>query len=113
MKATYNWIIESILAKKVFQDKNGNIRNNVIKDVLISFNGKLDKREIKEKVSVNFDIITLDDFKNIDELTNEEILSWALAKIHPKEKIRIEESVMSRFGDIEKELNTIKIVINE
>jgi hypothetical protein len=113
MKATYNWIIESIAAKKVFKDKNGNIRNNVIKDVIISFNGKLDEKEEKEKVVVSFDIVILDDFKPVDDLTNEQVLSWALAKLNPKEKERIEKSIMRKLGDLEEESNLIQIIINE
>jgi len=113
MKATYNWIIESIAAKKVFKDKNGNIRNNVIKDVIISFNGKLDEKEEKEKVVVSFDIVILDDFKPVDDLTNEQVLSWALAKLNPKEKERIEKSIMRKFSDLEEESNLIQIIINE
>lgn len=113
MNATYKWVLESITAKKVFTDKNNNVRENVIRDVLISFVGKMGEKEEKQDTLVKFDITTLDNFKSVDDLTKEEVLSWALSKLNYKEKERIEKLIMSKFGDIEDESNLIKIFIND
>jgi len=118
MKATYSWVIEQIVAKKVFTDKNNNIRENVIKDIRLSYvdkfideNGK--DSEKKESTTVSLDIINLSNFKPLNDLSKEDILSFALNKLNPKEKERIEKSVMYSVGDLEDESNLITIILND
>jgi hypothetical protein len=113
MAAVYNWSIESIDARKVFTDKHGNIRQNVIKTVILAYTGKEGDREEKERTIVNFSIVDLSVFKPVDEVTNQEVLQWALNKLHPKEKVRMEKFVQSKFEDLGDPENIINIVIND
>lgn len=113
MAAVYSWSIESIDAKKVFTDKYGNVRENVIKNVLLAYTGKEGTREEKERANVSFSIIDLTVFKPVDNITNQEVLQWAVNKLHPKEKERIEKFVKSKFGDVESDENMTQIIINE
>lgn len=113
MAATYSWGIESIDARKTFTDKYGNIRDNVIKTVVLAYTGKEGKDELTERVGVHFNITDLSVFKPVDEITNQEVLQWALNKLHPKEKNRIEKFVKSRFENIDSGENIINIVIND
>lgn len=118
MKATYKWIIEHIFAKKVFTDKNNNIRENVIKEVILSYVGKFTEENGKEdeykiKVTVRLDLFKLDNFTPIEELSKNDILNIALGKLNPKEKERIEKSVMYRFGDLEQESNLISLILKD
>lgn len=118
MKATYSWIIEQVIAKKVFTDKNNNVRENVIKDIHISYIGTLteeDGRKIekKESTSVSLDLFNLSDFKPIEELSKGDILKFALDKLNSKEKERIEKLVMYEFEDINEESNLITIILND
>lgn len=117
MKGIYNWNIERITAKKIFTDKNNNVRENVIKDVLISYigkytedNGKLEEK--KETVNVSLNITNLSTFKPIEDLSKDDILTFALNELNPKEKERIEKSVMFRCGDIEDESNLINLTFD-
>lgn len=118
MKATYSWVIEQVIAKKVFTDKNSNVRENVIKDIHISYIGTLteedgQKIEKKERANVSLDLFNLSDFKPIEELSKNDILNFALNKLNPKEKERIEKLVMYQFGDIDEESNLITIILND
>jgi len=118
MKATYSWVIENVLAKKVFTDKNGNVRENVIKDIRISYIGTLieegeKKIEKKESTNVSLDLFNLSEFKPIEELSKEDILKFALDNLNPKEKERIEKSVMYKTGDLDEESNLITIILND
>ena len=118
MKATYSWVIEQVIAKKVFTDKNSNVRENVIKDIHISYIGTLteedgQKIEKKERANVSLDLFNLSDFIPIEELSKNDILNFALNKLNPREKERIEKSVMNKFGDLEEESNLITIILND
>lgn len=113
MAAVYNWSVESVDARKVFTDKYGNVRQNAIKSVALVYTGKDGDREEKERTSVSFSLVDLSSFKPIDEITNQEILQWALNKLHPKERNRIEKYMKSRFENVDDESNMVNIVINE
>lgn len=118
MKATYSWVIEQVLAKKSFTDKNNNVRENVIKDIRISYIGTFteesgEKIENKESTNVSLDLFNLSDFKPIEELSKDDILKFALDNLNPKEKERIEKYVMNKFGDLEEESNIITIILND
>lgn len=113
MAAVYKWSLESIDARKVFTDKHGNVRDNVIKSVLLVYTGKDGDREETEKVNIRFSIVDLSVFKPVNEITNQEVLQWALDKLHPNEKNRIEKLIQSRFNDVDSPENMIKITIND
>ena len=112
MQVTYNWVIDTINAKKSFTDKYGNLRENAIKSVRLFYVGKQGDREEKASVMVNFKLIDLRDFKSVDEITKEELLIWCLNTMHPKEKEGIERSVRSKFGSVVDD-NVTSIIINE
>lgn len=118
MIATYTWKIEQIIAKKIFTDKNNNVRENVIKDIRISYVGKYTQEngkdeEKKETITVSLNIFNLSTFKPIEDLSEEEILTFALNELNPKEKERIEKSVITQCGDLEEESNLITIILND
>lgn len=113
MAAAYNWSVESVDARKTFTDKNGNVRENAIKNVALVYTGKDGDREEKERTTVNFSLVDLSVFKPIEEITNQEVLQWALNKLHPKEKDRIEKSMKSRFENTDDASNMVNIVLND
>jgi hypothetical protein len=113
MAVEYKWTLGSVQGKREFTDKNGNKRNNVIKSVELVFQGKKEGEDavIKESALVVFDLVDLTSFEEVEDLTQEIILNWALNKLHPKQKIDIENNIKSHFG--EHESNLIQIEINE
>lgn len=118
MNATYNWVVEQVMAKKIFTDKNNNVREHVIKDISISYIGKFideyDKEiEKKETAIVRLELLNLSEFKPIAELSKEDILSFALNNLNPKEKERIEKSILYQCGDLEEQSNLITIILND
>ena len=113
MAPTYNWSIESIDARKVFTDKHGNVRQNVIKNIVLVYTGKDGDREEKEKTVVGLSIVDLTIFKPLSEVTNEEVLQWAVNKLHPKQKERIETFVRGKLEGIDSSENMINIVLND
>ena len=111
MSANYTWYIDKISAKKEFTDKNGNKRNNVIKSVELAFKGEREGgNPFIKKTVVNFDLIDLSLFEDIESVTNQMVLDWALSKINPKQKEAIEKSVRVMLG--EEEVNEIKVELN-
>lgn len=113
MVVVYNWSIESVDARKTFTDKHGNVRQNVIKNVVLVYTGKNGDREEKEKTNISFSLVDLTIFKPVEEVTNQEVLQWSLNKLHPKEKDRIEKSIKSKFENIDSPDNMINIVLND
>lgn len=113
MQATYNWSIKSIIAKKAFTDKHGKLCENVIKTVLIAYTGTKGDRKEEDTSVINFDITDLSVFKPVDEVTNSEVLFWALNKLNSKERERIENTIKIKLDDIEHNGNMINIIISE
>lgn len=109
MEAVYNWKIGKIDAKKMFTDKFGNVRQNVIKSVELILVGKKDDKEKEYKTNVSFNLIDLSDFKDASLLSKEEVLEWALAKINPKEKQHIEKMVKLELGEEESSFTKITL----
>lgn len=107
MQAVYNWKLGRIDAKKSFTDKFGNVRQNVIKNVELTFVGEKDDKKSEYKTIVSFSLIDLSDFKDISTLSKDEVLRWALVKINPKEKEYIEKMVKLELG--EEESKTINL----
>jgi hypothetical protein len=107
MQAVYNWELGKIEAKKSFTDKFGNVRQNVIKNVELTFVGEKDDKKSEYKTIVSFSLIDLSDFKDASTLSKDEVLQWALAKINPKEKEYVEKIVKLALG--EEESKTINL----
>ena len=97
MAATYNWSIEDINAKKTFTDKNNNVRSNVIKSVVLVYTGRDGDIQHQEKTIIRFSLVDLSNFQPVNELTNEQVLNWAINQLNPKEKTRIELFVKSKI----------------
>lgn len=120
MAATYNWELGFIIGKKAFTDKNGILRENVIKSVELIFKGKETyiqeeeekTREESKTIIVNFDLFDLSSFQDYTQLNKETILNWALSKTHPMEKASIENFVKGLF-ESNIESNLIQIQIND
>lgn len=100
MAATYNWEIETIAGVPRFTDKNGIVRENVIKVVNLAFVGRRDKVVISKKKSVRLSMLDLANFTDASQLTKQTVLQWALDKLHPKEKEDLENSVKFELGDL-------------
>ena len=49
MEAVYNWSIKKILAKPVFTDKHGNVRENVLKTVVLEYKGTKGEEVLTEE----------------------------------------------------------------
>jgi hypothetical protein len=111
MNVEYNWTLGDVHAKKEFTDKYGNKRNNVVKSVELIFKGKIDELERKESVIVRFDLVDLSEFHELENINKDLLLSWALSKLHQKQKLDIENNIKSFFGEYES--NIIKIELNE
>ena len=101
METVYNWKLGSIQAKKIFTDKFGNIRENVVKSVTLIFEGKKDEEVKSKSTQVIFNLIDLSDFKDASELNKEEVFEWAMEKLRPLEKASVEKNVKSQFGETE------------
>lgn len=100
MEATYNWEIENIGAVPRFTDKNGVVRENVIKVVNLAFVGRRNKVVISRKKLVRLSLMDLANFTDASQLTKETVLQWALDKLHPKEKEDLENNVKFELGDL-------------
>ena len=111
MNVEYNWELGDVQAKKEFTDKYGNKRNNVVKSVELFFKGKTDKLEYKDSAIVKFDLADLSQFHELKDINKDLLLSWALDKLYPKQKIDIENTVKGFFGEYE--YNIVKVEINE
>lgn len=107
MQAVYNWELGKIEAKKSFTDKFGNVRQNVIKNVELTFIGEKNDEKKEYTTNVSFSLIDLSDFKDASTLSRDEVLQWALAKINPKEKEYVEKIVKLALG--EEESKTINL----
>lgn len=120
MAATYNWKLGIISGKKSFTDKNGIVRENVIKSVELTFEGvetvlvdgkEQEKKQSRSKV-VFFDLFDLSLFQDYTQLDKETVLNWALNTMHPKEKKSIEDQVKIYF-EYDQESNSIQLEIND
>lgn len=107
MQAVYNWKLGRVDAKKSFTDKFGNVRQNVIKNVELTFIGEKNDEKKEYTTNVSFSLIDLSDFKDASTLSRDEVLQWALAKINPKEKEYVEKIVKLALG--EEESKTINL----
>jgi hypothetical protein len=97
MEAVYNWSIKKILAKPVFTDKHGNVRENVLKRIVLEYKGTKGEEVLTEEVKVTFSLIDLNNFTDHTQLTSEQVLEWAHANMKPGEKERTEEKVQRRL----------------
>lgn len=107
MDSTYKWEIQSVIAKPRFTDKHGNIRQNVVKTVVLAYTGEKGKQIKSEKKIVNFDITDLASFTSADLLTKEQILEWCFNKINPKEKEIIERAVRMQLDNVPLEEDSV------
>ena len=107
MQAVYNWKLGKIEAKKSFTDKFGNVRQNVIKNIELTFIGEKGDEKKEYTTNVSFSLIDLSDFKDASTLSRDEVLQWALVKINPKEKEYVEKIVKLALG--EEESKTINL----
>lgn len=121
MAATYRWFVDNIRAKKAFTDKHGNLRENVIKSVVLVFEGtdtyifeeeEKERKESKEIV-VNFELFDLSSFQDYTQLSKEVVLDWALSKLSQREKADVEGFVKGLFEEPNAESNITNIEINE
>lgn len=120
MAATYNWELGFIVGKKAFTDKNGILRENVIKSVELIFKGEeiyIEEEEEKTRkesksIVVNFDLFDLSSFQDYTQINKETVLNWGLSKMHPMEKASIENFVKGLF-ETNEESNLIEIQIND
>lgn len=97
MEAVYNWSIKKILAKPVFTDKHGNMRENVLKTVVLEYKGTKGEEVLTEDVTVVFSLIDLSSFTDHTQLTSEQVLEWAHANMRPSEKERTEEALQRKL----------------
>ena len=111
MNATYTWEIKNIIAKPVFTDKHGTLRNNVIKSVLLEYRGEFEGKTEATQKQVDFSLGDLTTFTPVEDLDSSNLLEWSLNKIHPKEKAGLEFSVQRHFEDLAQP-NTTTIELN-
>ena len=100
MEAIYKWTIKEASGKPQFTDKNGIVRENVIKKVVLEYSGELGERKHKRILVCNFSLTDLSNFRNYNEFTSEEIIALALATRNPKEIEAIESEMRSIIEDI-------------
>lgn len=98
MEATYKWEIGKVEAKATFRDKHGNQRSNVIKKVELIHSGSYNGKQENVTHDVFFNITDLSNFLNAATLTKEQILTWALDSLKPKEKEHIEKTLKLKLG---------------
>lgn len=109
MQATYNWKIDRVLAKPVFTDKHGNVRNNVLKTVFLTYEGSIRDKSYKVNHSVHLDIIDLTNFVDHTGLTEQQVIDMALASMSDKERLAVESRVKNVIeGNNESSLVEIK-----
>jgi hypothetical protein len=116
MEVIYNWELGPVFAKEKYTDKNGTLRENVVKSVILIYKGVLETEDkiIKEeeKVVVHFDTIDLSDFEDVKNITKDMVFNWGMLKLHPSQKQNIENKIKSYFGESEK-TNLIQIQFDE
>jgi hypothetical protein len=109
MEATYRWELGSVQAKATFTDKHGNIRNNVVKQIELTFIGVKGTKEEKYSTYVTFDLIDLSNFTDSSSLTKEQLTEWGLDKMNPKEKAHIEKQVRVLLEEEQSNFVTLEI----
>ena len=109
MEAVYNWSVKKILAKPVFTDKHGNVRENVLKLVTLEYKGVKGNEEVSEEVKVNFNLIDLSNFTDHTQLTNEQVLEWSFANMKPGEKQSVEDRIQRKIERTPVEQSMVEI----
>ena len=109
MEAVYNWSVKKILAKPVFTDKHGNVRENVIKLVMLEYKGIKGDKEVSEEVRVNFSLIDLSNFTDHTQLTSEQVIEWSFANMRPGEKQDTEDKVQRKINGTPVEQSMVEI----
>jgi hypothetical protein len=107
MDTVYKWEVQSVAAKPSFKDKHGNIRQNVVKTVNLTYTGKKGNQTKFQKKTVNFNITDLTNFTNADLLTKEQVLEWCFNKMGPKEKELTEREVRMQLDNVPLEEDSI------
>lgn len=110
MEPNYRWELGNIEAKSIFTDKHGNTHNNVIKKVDIIYIGEIDNNKEEYTYPVYFNITDLSNFLDLSLLTKEQIIEWALNKMHIKEKEHIQKIVKDRLNN--NPINVVNLKIN-
>jgi capsular polysaccharide biosynthesis protein len=97
MEPTFKWELKSIFCKPVFTDKYGNVRTDVIKNIILAYVGTLEDRVEQASLTGSLSLIDLSDFVVITNFTNQQIIDMALSSKNPKEIEQVENSVKNRF----------------
>jgi hypothetical protein len=113
MAATYKWSVGKIFAKKSFTDKNGNLRENVIKSVELIYEGVEEERKESREIIVSFPLFDLSSFQDYTQLNKEVILDWSLNKLSQREKSDVEGFVKGLFEESNNESNITNIEIDD
>jgi capsular polysaccharide biosynthesis protein len=97
MEPTFKWELRSVICKPVFTDKYGNVRTDVIKNIILAYVGTLEDRVEQAFLTGSLNLIDLSDFVVITNFTNQQIIDMALNSKNPKEIEQVENSVKNRF----------------
>jgi len=97
MEATYKWELKQVLGKPIFTDKNGNIRENVLKVVHLEYVGTLDDKVEKVPLIVHFNVTDLSSFTDYSQLSKEDVIQMALSVRHPKEIEALENEAKQKL----------------
>lgn len=99
MEPVYKWKIKSVIGRPVFTDKFGNVRENVIKTVVLEYVGELEDRIEKEEFTVNFKLEDLSNFLDHTSLTSDDVIQMAVNSRPTPEVQAVEDSVKIKFGN--------------
>lgn len=99
MEPVYKWKIKSVTGRPVFTDKFGNVRENVIKTVILEYIGELEDKTEKEELIVNFNLEDLSNFLDHTSLTSDDVIQMALNSRPALQIESIESFVKNKFGN--------------
>jgi hypothetical protein len=97
MEATYKWELKNVTGKPVFTDKFGNVRENVIKTVILEYVGQLGDKTEKQELVVDFSLADLSSFVEQSTLSANDVIQMALSYRPAGQIESIETIVKNKF----------------